>query len=446
MGVAVSSPSVFALLDGNNFYCSCERVFDPSLNGQPMVVLSNNDGCAIARSDEAKALGIKMGAPWFQIRHLEQTADLKAYSANFELYGDMSHRMMAMAETLGCGQEVYSIDECFLDMTGIPDATERARRKQAEILQGIGIPTCIGIAHTKTLAKLANHIAKSADRKPGSYPPQLGKVCNLAEMTERQRDWLFNRTAVTEVWGVGSRIGKQLNAAGIHTVLDLKRLDPATVKRNWSVVLERTVRELNGVSCFTLDNCPAPKQQIACTRSFGQKVTSLAELKEAVTEFASRAAQKLRGQHSQANAVLVFIHTSRFRVQDKQYAKSITVPLRLPTADTLRIVGAALMGLERIFKPGYLYAKAGVMLLDLQAATVGQQELDLGNREVLHERRNAKLMTALDAIQDRFGKASIRLGSAMAPGVPQDKRRWTMRQERRSPRYTTRWGEIMSVA
>lgn len=445
MGVAVSSPSVFALLDGNNFYCSCERVFDPSLNGQPMVVLSNNDGCAIARSDEAKALGIKMGAPWFQIRHLEQTAGLKAYSANFELYGDMSHRMMAMAETLGCGQEVYSIDECFLDMTGIPDVTERAKRKQAEILQGIGIPTCIGIAHTKTLAKLANHIAKSANRKPGSYPRQLGKVCNLAEMTERQWDWLFKRTEVTEVWGVGSRIGKQLNAAGIQTVLDLKRLDPATVKRNWSVVLERTVRELNGVSCFSMDNIPEPKQQIACTRSFGQKVTALAELKEAVTEFASRAAQKLRGQGSQANAVLVFIHTSRFRVQDRQYAKSITVPLRLPTSDTLRIVGAALMGLERIFRPGYLYAKAGVMLLDLQAATVRQQELDLGDAEVLHERRNARLMSTLDAIQDRFGKASIRLGSAMAPGVHQDKRRWAMRQERRSPRYTTRVGELVVV-
>ena len=386
-----------------------------------------------------------MGAPWFKIRHLEHEAGLKAYSANFELYGDMSHRMMTLAETLGCGQEVYSIDECFLDMTGIRDATERARRKQAEILQGIGIPTCIGIAHTKTLAKLANHMAKSADRKPGSYPPQLGKVCNLAEMTERQLDWLFKRTEVTEVWGVGPRIGKQLNAAGIHTVLDLKRLDPATAKRNWSVVLERTVRELNGISCFTLDNCPAPKQQIACTRSFGEKVTALAELKEAVTEFASRAAQKLRGQRSQANAVLVFIHTSRHRKQDKQYAKSITVPLRLPTADTLRIVGAALMGLERIFRPGYNYAKAGVMLLDLQVATVVQQELDLGDSEVLHELRNARLMSAMDAIQDRFGKAAIRLGSAMAPGVQQDKRRWAMKQERRSPRYTTRWGEIMSV-
>ncbi|WP_101047934.1 Y-family DNA polymerase [Macromonas nakdongensis] len=437
---------MFALLDGNNFYCSCERVFDPSLNGQPMVVLSNNDGCSIARSDEAKALGIKMGAPWFQIRHLEQTAGLKAYSANFELYGDMSHRMMTMAETLGCGQEVYSIDECFLDMTGIPDATERARRKQAEILQGIGIPTCIGIAHTKTLAKLANHIAKSADRKPGSYPPQLGKVCNLAEMTDRQRDWLFNRTAVTEVWGVGPRIGKQLNAAGIHTVLNLKRLDPATVKRNWSVVLERTVRELNGVSCFSMDNVPEPKQQIACTRSFGQKVTALAELKEAVTEFAGRAAQKLRGQNSQANAVLVFIHTSRFRVQDKQYAKSITVPLRLPTADTLRIVGAALMGLERIFRPGYNYAKAGVMLLDLQAATVAQQELDLGDDARETEVRNGRLMAALDALNDRYGRGTLKLGSALVEGRDARQRsRWVMKQERRTPRYTTRWDEVMAV-
>lgn len=238
----MSVPAVFALLDGNNFYVSCERVFDPRLTGRPVVVLSNNDGCAIARSDEAKALGIKMGAPWFQIKHLEQEADLVALSANFELYGDMSSRMMQMAETLGCGQEIYSIDECFLDMSGIRDATERARNKQAEILKGIDIPTCIGIGTTKTLAKLANHIAKSANRKPGSYPVQLGKVCNLVEMTDRQRDWLYKRTEVGEVWGVGRRIGQQLKDADVTTVLDLKNLDPATVKRQWSVVLERTVR------------------------------------------------------------------------------------------------------------------------------------------------------------------------------------------------------------
>ena len=442
------APTVLALLDGNNFYASCERVFDPRLIGRPVVVLSNNDGCAIARSEEAKALGIRMGAPWFQIRHLEQQAGLVALSANFELYGDISSRMMQMAETLGCGQKIYSIDECFLDMSGIRDATELARAKQTEILQGIGIPTCIGIGSTKTLAKLANHIAKSADRKPGSYPVQLGKVCNLVEMTERQRDWLYRRTDVTEVWGVGRRIGQQLKDAGIATVLDLKQLDPATVKRSWSVMLERTVRELNGIACIDLEHAPAPKQQIACTRSFGQKVTELKELEQAITEFASRAAQKLRGQDSQAGAVLVFIRTSPFRPQDRQDARSITVPLRLPSSDTLRIVGAALTGLKQIFQPGFLYAKAGVMLLDLQQASVMQQELDLGGHDIEIDRRHQRLMLALDAVNDRFGKGTLRLGSTRVRSIrvaePQPAG-WEMKQERRSPRYTTRWGEVLSV-
>ena len=441
------APTAFALLDGNNFYVSCERVFDPKLMGRPVVVLSNNDGCAIARSEEAKALGIKMGAPWFQIRHLEQEAGLVALSANFELYGDMSARMMQMAETLGCAQEIYSIDECFLDMSGIPKATERARCKQAEVLRGIGIPTCIGIGPTKTLAKLANHIAKSADRKPGSYPAGLGKVCNLVEMTERQRDWLFKRTDVAEVWGVGRRIGQQLREAGITTVLALKQLNPATVKRRWSVVLERTVHELNGTACIDLEHVPAPKQQIACTRSFGQKVTALQELEQAITDFASRAAQKLRGQDSQAGAVLVFIRTSPFRLQDRQYARSITVPLPRPSSDTLRIVGAALAGLRQIYRPGFLYAKAGVMLLELQPATVMQQELDLGGH-IETDRRRQRLMQVLDAVNDRYGRGTLQLGSARVRrsriAEPQPGG-WEMKQERRTPRYTTRWSEVLSV-
>jgi len=439
---------VYALLDGNNFYASCERVFNPKLNGQPVVVLSNNDGCAIARSEEAKALGIKMGAPWFQIRHLEQTAGLVALSANFELYGDMSQRMMTMAETLGCGQEVYSIDECFLDLSGIPNATERARQKQAEILQGIGIATCIGIGPSKTLAKLANHIAKSADRKPGSYPPQLGKVCNLAQLSERQLNWLCQRTEVGEVWGVGARIAQQLRDGGVRTVLDLKRLDPATVKRSWSVVLERTVRELNGIACLALDEQPMPKQQIACTRSFGQPVTALSDLREAVTEFAGRAAYKLRRQGSLAQAVLVFIRTSPFRAHDRPYARSITLPLRLPSADTLGITGAALRGLEAIFKPGFNYAKAGVMLLDVQAHAHGQGELDLGDSARATEARNGRLMAALDRLNDRHGRGTLKLGSALVEAKGQaaaPASRWVMKQERRSPRYTTRWGELLSV-
>ena len=446
------STPVFALLDGNNFYASCERVFDPKLMNRPLVVLSNNDGCAIARSDEAKALGIKMGAPWFKIRHLEHEAGLVALSANFELYGDMSQRMMTLAETLGCGQEIYSIDECFLDMTGVAHATERARQKQTEVLRGIGIATCIGMGASKTLAKLANHIAKSADRKPGSYPAQLAKVCNLVEMTEQQRDWLFKRTNVSEVWGVGPRIAKQLQAGGVRTVWDLKRLDPATVKRSWSVVLERTVRELNGQACLSLEAQAAPKQAIACTRSFGAKVQALRALQEAVTEFAGRAAQKLRAQHSHARAVLVFIRTSPFRPHDAQYAQSITVPLRLPSSDTLRITQAALQGLQAIFRPGFNYAKAGVKLLDLQAQSAVQDELAWGERAMQTEARNSRLMVAMDAVNDRYGRGTLKLGSALVVSERMDAteqaRRppgWVMKQGRRSPRYTTRMAELLEV-
>ena len=434
----------FALMDGNNFYASCERVFDPRLIGRPLVVLSNNDGCAIARSDEAKALGIKMGAPWFRIRHLEWEAGLVARSANFVLYGDMSHRMMTVVAPLGCAQEIYSIDECFLDLTGVPEASARARTIQARVLQWIGIPTCIGIAPTKTLAKLANHIAKSADRRPGSYPVQLGKVCNLTTMTEHQRHWLYARTPVGEVWGVGPRIGRQLEEGGITTVEQLRRLDPGTVRKRWSVMLERTVRELNGTPCIELEDNPPPKQEIACTRSFGTQVSAKGALTEALTEFASRAAQKLRAQGSVANAVHVFIRTSPFRPNDPQYAASLTVPLTRPTSDTLRLVAAALAGLERIFKPDYPYAKAGVMLLDLQPAGAFQVELDLGD-DLSDSDSRTRLMHTLDAVNVRYGRGAMTVASAHIEHDPARRDAWEMRQDRRSPRYTTHWDELMLV-
>ena len=432
---------MYALVDGNNFYVSCERAFRPSLNGRPVVVLSNNDGCAIARSNEAKALGIKMGAPWFQIRHLEESHGLVALSANFELYGDMSDRMMSVVAGLGHRQEVYSIDESFVDLGGIKgDLTERARAVRQRVLAWTGIPCGIGIGPTKTLAKLANHIAKTAERKPGSYPQHLAQICNLAALRETERDEVMRATEVGEVWGVGPRIGAQLRAAGIQTVYDLTRLDPATVRRGWSVVLERTVRELQGSPCICLDDLPAAKQEIACTRSFGHPVTAFGDLREAVTEFASRAAEKLRRQGSHAAQLLVFIRTSPFRVQDKQYSNSSVVPLRRPTDDTLTITQAALMGLKSIYLDGYRYAKAGVMLLELSPAGHMQGELDLGDPEPCETQTGqARLMQALDAVNHRYGRGTLILGSA---GLARERRTWSMKQERRTPRYTTRWEDI----
>ena len=432
---------MYALVDGNNFYVSCERVFRPSLNGRPVIVLSNNDGCAIARSNEAKALGIKMGAPWFQIRHMEDSHGLVALSANFALYGDISDRMMSLAAGLGHKQEIYSIDESFVDVSGIRgDITERSRKVRQRILQWIGIPCGIGIGPTKTLAKLANHIAKTAERKPGSYPTCHAQVCNLGAINQQELDDLMAATEVGEVWGVGRKIGAQLQQAGIKTVLNLKRLDPAMVKLRWSVVLERTVRELQGTACIGFDDHPAPKQEIACTRSFGHAVMQLRELQEAVTEFASRASEKLRKQAGHAGQVLVFIRTSPFRVQDKQYSRSMVVPLRRPTADSRAIAQAALAGLDAIYQRGYWYAKAGVMLMDLSDAAVEQGELALEDEDA--RRDPSRLMQALDAVNVRYGRGALLLASA---GMDGDHRAWSMRQERRTPGYTTRWGE-MAVA
>lgn len=435
---------MYALVDGNNFYCSCERVFRPSLNHCPIVVLSNNDGCAIARSNEAKALGIKMGAPWFQIQHFAESHGLVALSANFALYGDLSDRMMSVAAGLGHRQEIYSIDESFIDLSGIcGDLTQRSRHVRARILQWVGIPCCIGIGPTKTLAKLANFIAKTAERKPGSYPAQHAQVCNLGTLNQQDLQALLSATDVSEVWGIGRRIGAQLKAEGIHTVLDLCGLDPSTVKRSWSVVLERTVRELQGTPCIGLEDHPEPKQEIACTRSFGHAVTELRDLQEAVTEFANRAAEKLRKQSSHACQVLVFIRTSPFRVKDLQYSRSIVVPLRRPTQDSRLISQAALLGLSSIFQPGYRYAKAGVMLLSLQDAGISQGELDLEDEGSAGGDISAPLlMQTLDAINQRYGRGAVLLASA---GLGSEQRPWRMRQERKTPGYTTCW-EDMPVA
>ena len=438
---------MYALIDGNNFYVSCERVFRPSLQGRPVVVLSNNDGCAIARSNEAKDLGIRMGHPWHEIRHLEEEAGLIALSANFELYGDMSDRMMSLAAGLGPEQEIYSIDESFISLDGVKgDLVARARAVRARILNWTGIPCGIGIGPTKTLAKLANHIAKTAERKPGSYPARFAQVCDLTSATDLERETLLQATDVGEVWGVGGRIGAQLRDLGVKTVWDLARMDPQVARQRWSVVLERTVQELKGVSCIQLDDVPPPKQQIACTRSFGTAVRDLASLKEAVSEFAGRAAEKLRGQNSLAGEVLVFIRTSPFR-KVPQYSRSHVQPLVRPSADTRQIVGAALEGLGKIFRPGFDYAKAGVMLMDISSASQVQTELGFDDPEQTlpstPQRDPQRLMAALDAVNQRWGKHTMKLGSnRLNPQVP---RGWVMKQERRTPRYTTLWEEMPLV-
>ena len=345
-------------------------------------------------------------------------------------------RMMSLAAGLGPRQEIYSIDESFIDLAGVRgDLVERSHKVRSRILQWVGIPCGIGIGTTKTLAKLANHIAKTAERKPGSYPEKLAQVCNLAALPPSELDAVLAATPVGEVWGVGRRISAKLIEGGVTTVLDLMRADPATIRRKFNVMVERTVRELQGTPCVDLEHMPQPKQEIACTRSFGHPIAQLHELAEAVTEFASRAAQKVRKQHSLAGQVLCYVRTSPFR-SDPQYSRSITVPLRRPSADTALIVAAALTGLRAIYRPGYNMAKAGVILLELHSDAVQQQELALED-DIAADR--ARLMETLDGLNLRYGRSTVFIAST---GLAGERRSWSMKQERRTPQYTTSWKDI----
>lgn len=438
---------MFALVDVNNMYVSCERVFRPSLIGRPVVVLSNNDGACIARSNEAKDLGVKMAQPWFQVRHLEREAGLIALSANFELYGDMSSRMMTLVGAYAPRQEVYSIDECFLDFDGVPgDLAMVGRAMRTQVLQWTGLPTSVGVGPTKTLAKLANHVAKMADRKPGSYDLRFAQVCHLGNAGPADLQAVFRATEVGAVWGVGRRMTARLHEGGIRTVHDLVHADLVTLRRQFSVVLEKTVVELRGTVCMDVDHEPAPQQQMMCSRSFGAAVTDLSELVEVVSQFATRVAEKARLQAAVAGAVHVFIATSPYRQNDRQHSPCVTVPLVRPSADTRVIVAAAVRAVRQNYRAGFNYAKAGVMLVDLRPQNQHQGELDLFGDSALdagaHGQESPRLMEAVDTLNRRFGNGAVTVASA------QHQRRHDQhagRQLRRTPRYTTRLGEIATA-
>jgi DNA polymerase V len=445
---------MLALVDANNMYVSVERVFAPRLAGRPVVVLSSNDGACVARSEEAKALGVEMAQPWFQVRHLERTAGLVAVSANFELYAEMSARMMAIEARFAPRQEIYSIDESFLDFAGVRgDLVAIGRELRAAVWQEVGLPTCVGIGPTKTLAKLANHIAKSAERRPGSYPAHLARVCHLGAVGREELAAHFAATEVGEVWGIGRKIGARLREAGIRTVLDLVRADTAALRRQFSVVLEKTLVELRGTPCIGVDDAPTPRQQILVSRSFGKAVTAMDGIIEAVSEFASRAAEKLRAQGSVCGAIHVFFMTSPFRTNDRQHQATSTLPLTRPTADTRVLVAAATTLVRHLHRPGFHYAKAGVMLVDLQAADAmlqddlfGPESVDPPGATATPPRGDrARLMDAMDTLNRRFGRDAVRIGSATVASSRQPTRSWAIRQERRTPRYTTRWDEMPVV-
>lgn len=427
MRLSTSPAASFALIDVNNFYVSCERLFNPRLAGRAVVVLSNNDGCVIARNAAAKALGIAMAVPYFQAAKLLRPHGGVALSSNYALYADMSNRVMRILASYSPQQEVYSIDECFLDMAGMSELATRGRQMRERIGQWVGLPVCVGFAASKTLAKLANHCAKKG--LAGS-----DGVCDFHALPAAAVDRLLERLRASEVWGVGRRLGEQLAALGINSARQLRDADASRLRRRFSVTMERTIMELRGVSCLSLEEMAPAKQQIMCSRSFGQPVFDLADLREAVASYCARAAEKLRGQGSLSSAVQVYLQTNPFRPDEAQYCPALSVPLPYASADSRLIVRAALAGLAAIYRPGYRYKKAGVMLLGLQPA--GQVTASLFETSKPH---SAALMQAIDAINRRQGQGSIRLA---AEGLLKP---WQMRRERMSPCYTTSWQGLLQI-
>lgn len=416
-----------ALIDVNNFYVSCERVFNPKLVGKPVVVLSNNDGCAVARSNEVKALGVPMGAPWFKMKDLARQHGIIALSSNYALYADMSNRVMSILREFSPDQEVYSIDESFLDLTGfqLRNLIQYGQQMRKRILKWTGLPVCVGIGATKTLAKLANHCAKKR--------PVFNGVCNFNAMDNLALDTLLSEMEVGEIWGVGRRLAPRLQALGYHSVLDLKRANPEALRQQFSVVMEKTIRELNGTVCIELEEDMPAKKQILSSRSFGQPVRDYNSLTESITLYMIRAAEKLRRQQSFAGSVYVYIRTSPFKLDDPFYSNGMTIPLPKPTDDSRQLVNIALWILKQIYKPNYNYAKAGVMLSELVPAQGLQTDLF---SQIQITPKAAQLMHTIDSINRRLGKESIKLASE---GFS---RPWKMRQENKSPAYTTRWSDL----
>jgi DNA polymerase V len=422
--------TVFALVDCNNFYASCEKLFRPDLRDTPVIVLSNNDGCVVARSREAKALGIKMGVPVHHIRSEIRLHGIHLFSSNYTLYGDLSRRVMTTLEALAPRVDVYSIDEAFLDLSGVERVVplrDFGHQVKDIVVQNTGLPVCVGIAPTRTLAKLANYAAKKYRATEG--------VVDLTD-TGRQRR-LMALAPVDEVWGVGRKISAKLQAMGITTALKLADADPATLRKQFSVVLERTIRELNGIACIPWEDAPQPKKQIMCSRSFGSPVKALSDLEEAVVQFASRATEKLRKGGQYAGALMVFFRTNSFRTELPQYSNSASVGLITPTQDSRVIVQQVLSLLRPMYRPGYDYAKAGVMLSDLINEAAIQEDF-FASPSPGQDDRAARLMSVMDEINRR---SRTKVCSARQAGPAA----YAMRKEHVSPAYTTDWRQLPRV-
>ena len=418
---------VFALIDCNSFYASCERVFRPDLAKTPIVVLSNNDGCVIARSYDAKPF-VKMGQPYFQIKDHLRRHGIVAFSSNYALYGDMSERVMTIIESMVPALEVYSIDEAFADLTGMPgDLSAFGRHMRSTLLKRTGIPVGVGIARTKTLAKLANHTAKR-------LLDITGGVVDLCDPFKR--DWTLRNTDVGEVWGIGKRMKSHLETMVIKTAMDLAKADPWMLRQKFSVVIEKTARELAGTPCLELGEADPPKQEICCSRMFGTRLTQIEPIREAVATYTQRAAEKLRAQNSLCKKIRVSIRTGMFTPDEAKYANGAIVELPYPTNDVRLMTKAATEAVNRLFRPGYKYSKAEVLLMDLRQPGEFTDDLFAHSQPVMAD----KVMSVLDEINGRWGKGVLRLASV--PTAPE----WAMRRELMSQSYTTKLDQLWTVS
>ncbi|MBB4728280.1 Y-family DNA polymerase [Xanthomonas arboricola] len=423
---------MFALIDGNNFYASCERVFQPELRGRPLVVLSNNDGCAIARSDEAKTLGVTMGQPIHKVP-TQIRRRLALRSANFGLYGDIASRIGVILRQAVPRVEVYSIDESFLDLAGIRDRRQLAVDLRKRVHQWTGIPNCIGIAPTKTLAKLANRVAKDAARKPGSYPADLAGVCDLAALSASELDAVLRATSVGDLWGVGRRWSTRLQARGVYTAADLRDAAADDLLAEFGVVMTRTQRELQGHACLELEEVEPDRQQIMVSRSFGTWVSDPQDMSEALATFAMRATEKLRARGLTSSAIGIFAETDSFKPGVPQHNPSRTAPLASATSDSRIVLTTVRRLFQGFMREGFAYKKAGVCLMDLAKPEDLQGDLFTPARI-----GDEKLMSALDAINRRFGRGTAGLGASGWQNSPA----WASRQELLSGRFTTSLADL----
>jgi DNA polymerase V len=421
---------MFALVDCNNFYASCERAFQPKLVGKPIIVLSNNDGCVVARSNEAKELGIKMGEPLFKIRNLVERENVRVFSSNYALYADMSNRVMQTLQRFSPDVEIYSIDESFVNLWQSPNTrNNHARLMRDTVLQWTRIPVTVGIGSTKTLAKIANRIAKKTKSMRG--------VFDLSQHTNP--DALLEKVPVGDIWGIGRRWTELLCKHNIFTALDLKNANDKWVRQKMTVVGQRTVWELRGISCIDLETAPRKKQQIIVSRSFGASVRSLAEMQEATASYASRAVEKLRKQDGYCPAMSVWLTTNYFLDAEEQYSNQAIVRLPVPSNYTPDFVRGASRGIEQIWKDGFKYKKSGVMLLDITSSEGIQQNLFTGHDDV----RRQSIMKAMDSVNGRYGRGTLELAALGAEKTaPQQ---WKMRRENLSPEYTTKWSDVPRI-